>query len=204
MKSFEKELPSGYELVGTLDPKSKKGKLIGYVGLIIIIIGLVVGTLLIQFNRIVDAMHTMKSGHVWITLSIYFVVLFLYIIVHELIHGLFYKIFTHQKLKFGMNGKVAYCGVPGIYVYRGPIIVILLAPCVILTIVFLTSIFLVPNYLIKFLLLVLLVIQFAGCIYDLYDVFLLLFKYQDHRTLIYDDGPTQKFYIPKGEQNEKI
>ena len=204
MKSFEKELPASYILVATLDPKSKKGKLIGYIGLVIIIIGLVIGTLLLQFNRIVEAMHTMKSGHVWITLGVYFIVLFLYIIVHELIHGLFYKLFTHQKLKFGMNGKVAYCGVPGIYVYRGPIMVILLAPCIVLTIAFLVSIFLVPNYLIKFLLLVLLVIQFAGCIYDLYDVALLLFKYRDPKTLIYDDGPVQKFYLPRGEANEEI
>ena len=39
----------------------------------------------------------------------------LYMVLHELTHGLFYKIFTHEKLKFGMTLTVAYCGIPRIY-----------------------------------------------------------------------------------------
>ena len=199
MKYFEKELPDGYQEVLTLDPKSKKGRRISLIGLAIIVIGLALAILLIGVRKIFDAIGAMPRGQMWLVILIYFVMLFLYIIVHELIHGLFYKIFTHQKLKFGTNGKVAYCGVPGIYVYHHAIMLILIAPCVVLTTAFLIPIILISNALIRFLLAVLLVIQFAGCIYDLYDFFVLLFKYRNKKTLIYDDGPVQKFYVPSEE-----
>ncbi len=202
MKHFEKELPAGYELAETLDPKSKRGKRIGLIGLAFMAIGLTLTIVLIGANNIFDSIQDTKGSRLWLTLLIYFVILFLYIIVHELIHGLFYKIFTHQKLKFGMNGKVAYCGVPNIYVYKRAVMVILIAPCIVLTIAFLVPVILINNVLIRFLLGVLLVIQFSGCIYDLYDFFVLLFKYHDSKTLIYDDGPTQKFYVPIKEESK--
>ena len=197
MKYFENKLPDGYILAETLDPKSKKGKLIGFIGFLVMALGLTLALVLIGIKNIYNAIQAMDKTKLIITLLVYFVLLFIYIIIHELIHGLFYKIYTRQILKFGMNGKVAYCGVPGIYVYRNAIMVILIAPCVVLATAFLIPTILIHNVVIKFLLSVLLIIQFGGCIYDIYDFFVLLFKYKDPKTLIYDDGPTQKFYLPK-------
>ena len=69
------------------------------------------------------------------------------IVCHELTHGLFYKIFTKQKLTYGFSLTYAYCGVPNIYVRKKEAIIACLAPLVIFSIIFLSLIIILPpNY----------------------------------------------------------
>ena len=49
---------------------------------------------------------------------IFIAAMLLYIVLHELTHGIAYKLTTGRKLTFGFTLSVAYCGVPDIYVYR--------------------------------------------------------------------------------------
>lgn len=116
-----------------------------------------------------------------------------YIILHELTHGLFYKYFTKQKLKFGLTLTVAYCGVPNVYVRRKETIIACLAPLVIYSIIFVIIILLLPPNIINLCVSFLFSFHVGGCAGDAYLALILLTKY-DKDTYIKDTGPTQYIY----------
>ena len=60
------------------------------------------------------------------TSLVFFLMLVLYILLHELVHGAAYKLLTGRKLTFGLTLSVAYCGVPDIFVYRNAALAALL------------------------------------------------------------------------------
>ena len=121
----------------------------------------------------------------------------IYIVLHELTHGLFYKIFTKQKLTFGVSLTYAYCGVPNIYVRKKETIIACLSPLIIFSIIFLTLIFILPPNYINLSIIILFSFHFGGCSGDIYLSLILLTKY-DKDTYIKDTGPTQYIY-KKGE-----
>ena len=55
------------------------------------------------------------------------------IVVHELLHGVFFWIFTHQRPRFGLRGWYAFASAPGWYFPRRQYLVIGLAPFVVLS-----------------------------------------------------------------------
>ena len=65
-----------------------------------------------------------------ISLVVVFVVM---IVVHELIHGAFFWVFTRQRPKFGLRGWYAFASAPGWYFPRRQYLVIGLAPVVCLS-----------------------------------------------------------------------
>ncbi len=66
----------------------------------------------------------------------------LYIILHELIHGIFMKGFSGKKPNYGFTGLYAYAG-SNVYFSRKPYIIIALAPVVILgTVLFILNVLL--------------------------------------------------------------
>ena len=121
----------------------------------------------------------------------------IYIVLHELTHGLFYKIFTKQKLTFGVSLTYAYCGVPNIYVRKKETIIACLSPLIIFSIIFLTLIFILPPNYINLSIIILFSFHFGGCSGDIFLSLILLIKY-DKDTYIKDTGPTQYIY-KKGE-----
>jgi hypothetical protein len=69
----------------------------------------------------------------------------IYVILHELTHGLLYKILTKQKLTFGLTLSVAFCGVPHIYVNKKTALLSVLAPFVVYNIIFIPLLIFLPG-----------------------------------------------------------
>ena len=134
--------------------------------------------------------ETLKNS----TLLIFLAVLLIYIVLHELTHGAAYKLMTRQKLTFGMTLSVAYCGVPDIYVYRRTALISLLAPFVVFTVVFGAAAILITDPIGKILAAFMLALHVGGCVGDLYDTILFLFRFRDPLTLMRDTGPKQTIY----------
>lgn len=200
-KHFEKQLPDGYQEVGKMDPQEcKKLKIISFILMLLII---VIGFILFGPSRLFQEIINTEKKTIILYYVIYMVVLFTNVIFHELIHGIIYKIYTHEKLVFGWRKGCAYCGVKNIYVYRHTAIVSLMGPFVVLSIVFVILTILIKPLFLKFLFYVLLVVIQGGCIFDLYDFYLLMTKFKGKDTIIYDNGPIQYFYVKNDIMNNE-
>ncbi len=130
------------------------------------------------------------------TLGAFVAAMYAYIVLHELIHGAVYKMFTGEKLTYGITLSCAYCGVPNIYVYRRPTVFALAAPLVLFMFVFVPLTvamyfvlplgFIASAFLLGF--------HIGGCSGDIYMLLLFLFKFRDNKTLVKDMGPEQYIY----------
>ena len=76
---------------------------------------------------------------------VFVVSMVIYLVLHELTHGVGFLIFTREKLKFGMTLTVAFCGVPNAYVKKWPAVITTLLPFTVYSIVFLLITFLTTN-----------------------------------------------------------
>ena len=197
--NFYKELPENYKLVKTIDAnKFSTILLFNGLGVLLMVASFFLCYLVYRINYTFnDAFET--SFDLW--LVIFFIPSYIgYIILHELTHGIFYKIYTHEKLKFGFNFVVAFCGVPHIYVNKKIAIITTLAPCVVYSVLFLGLAAIIPMPSIKLFLIVMFAIHFGGCIGDIYVALYLTFKNRGKEMLINDTGPKQTFYV-KDEDN---
>lgn len=188
MKHYEKELPANYREAFTIDAADKKtGIRLNIAAAFVIAAIIAVSALAIRPGSFLDNYSLLRN-------VIALASIFVYLVLHELTHGAAYKLLTRQKLTFGFNASVAYCGVPDIYVYRRASLISLLAPFVVFTIVFgaLTALLRAPWD--KMYAAILLAIHIGGCAGDLYDTGLYLFRFRDPRTLMRDTGPKQVFY----------
>ena len=189
MQNSEVSLPEGYEASFVIDAASRKtGILLNLAALGIIAPLVAVFWLIIRPHD-----FWVRFSHLS-TVLVFFLVLVLYILLHELVHGAAYKLLTGRKLTFGLTLSVAYCGVPDIFVYRNAALAALLAPFVVFTIVFLLAMLLVADPVSKFMFGFLLATHMGGCVGDLYDTGLYLFRFRDPTTLMQDTGPKQTFY----------
>ena len=116
-KAFEYTLPSYYRQVYHLNAKSLK------VGILFNVIALVV--MLATLGLAAIPMLALKIPYtdvssVWIILFplLLIAAMMVYVVLHELVHGLAYKLSTGQRLSFGISWSCAFCGVPKIYTYR--------------------------------------------------------------------------------------
>ena len=121
-----------------------------------------------------------------------------YIVLHELVHGIAYKIQTGEKLTFGISWSCAFCGVPNIYTYRRTAIVAVVSPFTIFTLLFIPILILLYCFSPLYYLLAAFIfgLHLGGCSGDLYVLYLLAVKFKDKKTLMRDTGPEQFFYIP--------
>ena len=192
-KTYEKTLPENYEVVKIVDAKDKKTATLFTIGSFVICIGLLLAVLLpFDFTRL-DINSINKYLIILIIMQI------IYIIAHELVHGIAYKVLTKQKLTFGMTLTVAYCGVPDIYCYYKTALIAVLAPFVTFSIIFVTLCIITAqsNVNLSFIFRIITCIHISGCIGDLYVTYLLLTKYKKPTLLYNDTGPKQTFYLPK-------
>lgn len=200
-KVYESELPAGYRQVYYLNAKSKKvGILLNLVATAVALALVVVGILPLFVLRV----PFFDAYAAW---SFLFPLLFLvsmlaYLVLHELVHGLAYKLFTHERLTFGISWSCAFCGVPQIYTYRKTALVAVLAPFVLFSLLFLgLAAFLWTVGPIPYVLAVLLfAVHVGGCSGDLYVALLLVFRYRSKRLLMRDTGPEQYFYLPEQQK----
>ena len=188
-KCFEEKLPDNYKEVYVVDAERI---------LYLILFNLtcfVIGMSLILIFTYITKVKFWEINTVY--LFIFSLSLVLYIVMHELVHGLFYKIFTKKKLSFGFSLTYAYCGVPNLYVYRKYALITVLAPFVVFNIIPIFLLFVIEDISIRYLVLVFISIHISGCVGDLFCAFLLLFKFKDPLVLINDTGLKQIFYSNK-------
>ena len=193
-RTYETELPEGYEEVMRLDIKDKRFAVKLNLAAIVITALLVAAVLLIMRPWKFTDSFTLGSQIVfWFAFVIY-------IVLHELVHGIAYKLLTGQKLKFGLTLGAAYCGVPDIYVYRSTNLIALLAPFAVFNLVFLAMAFFMPNQWIRLFSAMLFAFHFGGCAGDLYMTLLFMTRFKDGRTLTRDFGPAAVYYLPKARE----
>lgn len=91
----------------------------------------------------------------------------LVLVLHELIHGLFFSLFTGAAPKLGFRGLYAFAGAPDWYLPRGQYLVVSLTPFVIISLAGLLALAFVPLSLVS-LILFLITLNAAGASGDLY------------------------------------
>lgn len=198
-KYYECELPAEYKEVYHLNAGEKKTGLWLNIGSLIVTVPLILFLCLtMDFQSLLLAMkkYTLLTIFAFVVFAIS---IFLYLVVHELAHGVAYKIMTKQKLAFGLKWSCAFCGVPNVYVYRKTALISLLTPFVVFSAVLIpmTIICAFLHPLLYFFASILLVLHLGGCIGDIYLTALLLFVYKNKKTLMRDLGAEQYIYLPK-------
>lgn len=195
------ELPEGYNLVKVIDAKDKKT--VAILNICSVVIGFGLSFLFfLSFARKSGTDSFIKAFRSYaqdkeriIAFLVFIVCLFAYIVLHELVHGLFYKIFTHEKLTFGLTLSVAYCGVPNLYVKKNPMLLTTLAPFLTFSIILGSALLIVKEPLIHCLIGVLFSVHASGCSGDLWVGFELLTRFRNKDVLMNDTGPKQSFYM---------
>lgn len=198
-KYYTKELPDGYQPAKTVDVGEKRFAILMNLAAALLTAVVGVGGFFLKFagepgSAIPDL------SNVWLFEGWLFAILvslIVYLVLHELTHGIVYKILTGEKLTFGLKLSCAFCGVPDVYVTRKTALLALLAPFTVFSVAFLVPFFLLSGSL-SFSFLVLFSLHFGGCAGDLYDTFLLLFRLKGN-LLMRDTGPRQTFYIRSGD-----
>lgn len=115
----------------------------------------------------------------------------LYMILHELAHGVFIRIFSNKKAKYYFRFPYLATGSTS-YFNKRSFIVITLAPVVIWGVILTLLLLIIPQYLFLTFYVVL-GINFAGATGDNFQVF--HFSRLDKLTLIQDDGKETKIFI---------
>ncbi len=202
-KSFERELPGGYKQVFHLSATNVKvGVIFNCIALVIMLLVITVFSLPILLNEAL--LERIEIASFIVPLYVSLPLILIYMVLHELVHGIAYKCQTGEKLKFGISWSCAFCGVPQIYVYRRTALIALVAPLVVFTAILLPLT--IAMYYCSFLLYVAFAVVFAlhlgGCAGDIYITFLLLFKYRDNKMLMRDTGPEQFIYLHSDEEKE--
>ncbi len=117
----------------------------------------------------------------------------LVIVLHELVHGLFFLILTGDRPKFGFTGAYAYAAAPDWYLPRNPYLAVGLAPFVLLTLLGMAGVLILPTRTLPIVLLAL-TINAAGSVGDLAVVAWLLTKADT--ILVNDEGDRFTLYEP--------
>jgi hypothetical protein len=200
LNNYYKDLPQGFVEDYVIDAKKTSVAIIFSVVSVIMAIAAVVVCWLIKFNLIAQKQdYTVIADaeplEFFIALIVLCVAMIVYLILHELTHGLVYKLMTKQKLTFGLTLTVAYCGLKEGYVNKKTAILAILAPFVIYSIIFIIAICLIPANIWCVAMILLFSVHFGGCVGDLYGAILLIFKYRGKQILMNDTGPKQSFYV---------
>ena len=197
-KNYEVELPENYKEIYSLDATDKKvGMKFTLSSFAILAVVMLICLIPIFVNKV--QINLSLSYEVIIAYVVFFVSMFAYVVLHELVHGVAYRALTKQKLTFGMSWSCAFCGVPNIYCYRKTALIALVSPLITFSIILVPlTIFLYfvspIYYLISSFILSL---HLSGCIGDIYMTFLLLTKFKSKTILIKDTGPKQTIYLDK-------
>ena len=198
-RNFERELPEGYtEKLYINAKKAKWGIIFNLVGFAIAVVVMVFAILALGWGDItLSEAFDVNRGQYGLAFIVFVVTTLAYVVLHELVHGLCYKLLTGEKLTFGLSWSCAFCGVPNIYTYRKTAIIAVLAPLVIFTMIFVPILVLLytasPIY---FLFIALeFGLHLGGCSGDLYAFYLLAFRFRGKKLLMRDTGPEQFFYV---------
>lgn len=194
MENYYKELPHGYRRLGVffdIEDK-KKGILLNGIGMAFLFIS-IIAIYLSDKEEIRKCFEAIRAYHMLIFSALTIVYMYL----HELTHGLAYKMFIHGKIKIGFKGLYAYCSVPDVFISRRVNLIALFSPLTVFSVVgiALVIIFKSSNMLINYYLSIFfVVIHLSGCVGDIYLIGLFLTKYRDSNLLTKDEGMRSILY----------
>lgn len=132
MKSTD-TLPAGYRELLKIDLQQNKRLLLLVNGLSLLILLLFLIPVCF-FVPLATLFEGLADGRVWPTLlrlGVLLLSLVLYVILHELVHGLFIRIFSGKRARFGFTGMYAFAG-SDCYFAKAPYLIIALAPVILL------------------------------------------------------------------------
>lgn len=211
LANYYKDLPQGFAEDYRIDAKKTSVGVILNVIALVLMIAVVVICGLIKFRPLSSISEIEMDWTALISLFVLFVAIIVYLIIHELTHGLFYKLLTKQKLRFGLTLTVAYCGLKEGFVNKKTSLIATLAPFVLHGIWMVIAIIFVPVGAWALMLIILFGLHVGGCCGDLWVTCILLFKYAGKPVLVGDDGPCQRFYTyidqpeaSNAEQTEEV
>jgi len=175
-------LPENYQKIAAIDMKNnrKEFRRINIMS-ILLLIPFIIGLMITEQNFTMDGVHivTAIAGFA------------LSIIIHELVHGIFFKMGRRADVRFQFHGFAASASAPGTYFKKGHYLMVGLAPAVlvntllVILMALLTGGFVFAVYFI-------LAFHFAGCAGDFYVTWRLMKMPAD--TLIEDYGVGMRFY----------
>ncbi len=190
------ELPDGYRLVHSVNFKSKRtARRFNLLALCVLALTLLISSLFLIGRPLKT--FALTGAQFYIGYGVFFASMLIYLVLHELTHGLCYKLFTGQRLTYGISLSCAFCGVPNVYVYRRYALIAVLAPFVLFTLVFI-PLLIYTYYLHPMAYLAaafMLGMHLGGCFGDLYISYLAL-RMRTPTLLIRDTGAEQFFYLP--------
>ena len=128
-------LPPGYQLCLELD-LSKNGRLLVWLNLAGLALLVPAGWLLLRLTARLRPEFSL-TGWLWddpagalLKIAALLAGFTAVIVIHELIHGLFFWIFTGERALYGFRGAYAFAAAPGWYIPRRPYLVVALSPLV--------------------------------------------------------------------------
>ena len=206
MKHFEEKLPENYRLVKTVDATKAPFAVVFNLLSLVMMVG-AFAVLYFAFGTDVSLIKeqflTLPDFTKILALLLLVVGFIVYIVLHELVHGVVYKAFTKRKLTFGVTMTCAYCGVPDVFVYRTASLCALLAPFVIFSIAFIVPMFFLQNTVWFVFLAAIFSLHFGLCVNDLYIVLLYIFKFRNGKTLMRKTDSTLTFFLPYENATEQ-
>ncbi len=190
-------LPPHYQRHAALDLSQNKTALIG-LNIASVILFFAAGWLVLQIVPLLRPHETDQTvslrGTDMLVISVALIVLVVFqMVLHELIHGLFFWIFTRDRPVFGFKGLYAYAAAPNWYVPHTQHLIVGLAPLVLITLVGFALIAVVPLAVVP-LLVLLIVINAAGAVGDITIV--VWEAVQPRGTLVHDTGDAITLYRP--------
>jgi hypothetical protein len=179
------QLPANYHLLREIDMRKDK-KIAFWLNAIGTIVFLVLGGVGYVFHPITTS-FTFNIYHILVLLG----GLLVYIIIHELIHAIFMRLYCHGKINFGFHTYAAFAGMKDGYFNKWEYASVAFAPVVLLGLILLAlnlwlpvewfwPIFLIQGQ------------NLAGAVGDYYVIFLLLKT--PASTLVNDDGMSMRYY----------
>ncbi len=186
-------LPENYEEILSVDlQKNKKlAIIINLLAFLIAVLMVVLRLPSLPFSALFD----MSEG-LWMYFLRFFsllVGLVLYIILHEVTHGIAMRAFGAKHVRFGFTGLYAYAGSREDYFGKGPYLVIALAPVVLFFVLFLLLELLLPvNEGWRWIIYLLQIQNLSGAAGDLYVSLRFLTLSKD--ILVYDEGTAMRVY----------
>jgi len=200
-------LPTNYHRQATLDLSKNRKAVVGAIvsGIVLLI---AVGWLLVQFTHVLrpaalegirfrDILTITPDGKPSIVLPIVdaVVALVLVMLIHELVHGVFFWWFAGQRPTFGVKGLYVYAAAPpDVYFPRNQYLIVGIAPLVLLTLFGLLLVVIVPVVAVPILSLFI-AFNAAGAAGDLVMAVRLLSYSPD--TLMQDNGSGVIVYGPE-------
>lgn len=194
-----KTLPDAYTLAWAVNMKTDKRLhwLLQFAGMIwFIIAGLILWTIvsLVRPDFVLELSVDLIDA--FLVLGAALLIIFITTILHELVHGFFFWLFTKERPQFGIGPGYAYAAAPDWYFPKGQYLIIGLAPLVVLTVLGLIAIALAPTAWLGTIFLAI-VFNAGGAVGDLYICIRIGVEAQ--KVQIKDTGDGFEVYRPRAE-----